>query len=152
MPIAIQKHATAMVARRTAPAKGSEHAASQKSRSRGQMPDRRPRSQIASNLYVAYDSDDFRLAGAPSTKCPIGMKFHAPSPRSPQMRETASKSWKYKQFRDFSLGPTGIRASAGQLVAIWRPPSWKLGLAAAQIRALAVRRVDLLARRADSRN
>jgi hypothetical protein len=46
------------------------------------------------------------------------------------MRETASKSWKYKHFR----AATRISlASAGQLVAIWRPPSWKLGLAAPQI-------------------
>ena len=55
--------------------RGSEHATSPNSNSRGQMPDRRPRSQIASNPGIYGLECKFRLAGAPSTKCPIGEDF-----------------------------------------------------------------------------
>ena len=57
------------------------------------MPDRRPRSQIASNLYVAYDFDDLATAGAPSTKCLIGMKFQPSIPGTLILRETAETAY-----------------------------------------------------------
>jgi hypothetical protein len=66
------------------PARHFLHAFCLKVGPRDQMPDRRPRSQNASKSMIWGDYEDFGIAGAPSTKCPIGMKIHAPPPGSPE--------------------------------------------------------------------